>query len=81
MSDDKRAKPEKSKYPVNLLDTPFPMRGDLPKREPQWVKQWQDKQLYKKIRAAARARRSSCCTTARRTPTATSTSATRSTRS
>ena len=52
MSDDKRAKPEKSKYPVNLLDTPFPMRGDLPKREPQWVKQWQDKQLYKKIRAA-----------------------------
>jgi isoleucyl-tRNA synthetase len=55
MSDDKRAKPEKSKYPVNLLDTPFPMRGDLPKREPQWVKQWQDKQLYKKIRAAARA--------------------------
>ncbi|HBD34536.1 MAG TPA: hypothetical protein DC084_13185, partial [Cupriavidus sp.] len=26
--------------------------GDLPKREPQWVKQWQDKQLYKKIRAA-----------------------------
>ena len=54
MSDDKRAKPEKSKYPVNLLDTPFPMRGDLPKREPQWVKQWQDKQLYKKIRAARR---------------------------
>ncbi|TPQ33002.1 isoleucine--tRNA ligase, partial [Cupriavidus pinatubonensis] len=52
MSDDKRAKPEKSKYPVNLLDTTFPMRGDLPKREPQWVKQWQDKQLYKKIRAA-----------------------------
>ena len=52
MSNDKRAKPEKSKYPVNLLDTTFPMRGDLPKREPQWVKQWQDKQLYKKIRAA-----------------------------
>ncbi|SPA38280.1 isoleucine tRNA synthetase [Cupriavidus taiwanensis] len=52
MSDDKRAKPEKNKYPVNLLDTPFPMRGDLPKREPQWVKQWQEKQLYKKIRAA-----------------------------
>ncbi|UCF24985.1 MAG: class I tRNA ligase family protein, partial [Ralstonia sp.] len=52
MSDSKNAKPEKSKYPVNLLDTPFPMRGDLPKREPQWVKLWQDQQLYKKIRAA-----------------------------
>ena len=37
MSNDKRAKPEKSKYPVNLLETPFPMRGDLPKREPLWV--------------------------------------------
>ena len=24
---------------LNLPDTPFPMRGDLPKREPGWVKQ------------------------------------------
>ena len=32
----------KNAYPVNLLDTPFPMRGDLPKREPGWVKQWND---------------------------------------
>jgi len=45
-----------SKYPVNLLDTPFPMRGDLPKREPQWVKQWQDKKIYDKIRAASKGR-------------------------
>ena len=22
---------------LNLPDTPFPMRGDLPKREPGWV--------------------------------------------
>ncbi|MCE1241770.1 isoleucine--tRNA ligase [Oryzomicrobium sp.] len=35
---------------LNLPDTPFPMRGDLPKREPQWVKQWQEKKLYQKIR-------------------------------
>ncbi|MCS6766281.1 MAG: isoleucine--tRNA ligase [Candidatus Protistobacter heckmanni] len=46
-----QAKPE-SKYPVNLLDTPFPMRGDLPKREPLWVKQWQDKKIYEQIRKA-----------------------------
>ncbi|WP_087691390.1 isoleucine--tRNA ligase [Pandoraea sp. PE-S2R-1] len=45
-----------SKYPVNLLDTPFPMRGDLPKREPQWVKQWQDKKIYDKIRKASKGR-------------------------
>ena len=35
---------------LNLPDTPFPMRGDLPKREPQWVAQWQEKKLYQKIR-------------------------------
>ena len=39
-------------YPVNLLDTSFPMRGDLAKREPQWVSQWQKNKLYEKIRAA-----------------------------
>ena len=61
MSNDKPAKagtkPEKSKYPVNLLDTPFPMRGDLPKREPLWVKQWQEKQIYRAIRAARKGAR------------------------
>ncbi len=35
---------------LNLPDTPFPMRGDLPKREPLWVAQWQQKQLYQRIR-------------------------------
>ena len=39
-------------YPVNLLETAFPMRGDLPKREPQWVAQWQKNKLYEAIRAA-----------------------------
>jgi isoleucyl-tRNA synthetase len=39
-------------YPVNLLETSFPMRGDLPKREPMWVKQWQEKKIYGLIRAA-----------------------------
>ena len=31
---------------LNMPDTPFPMRGDLPKREPGWVKEWEDKGLY-----------------------------------
>ncbi|MGI4842095.1 MAG: isoleucine--tRNA ligase [Janthinobacterium lividum] len=51
----KGAKPE-SKYPVNMTDTPFPMRGDLAKREPGWVKQWQDKKIYQRIRKAAAGR-------------------------
>lgn len=25
---------EAAKYPLNLPDTPFPMRGNLPQREP-----------------------------------------------
>ncbi|WP_286298716.1 isoleucine--tRNA ligase [Polynucleobacter sp. TUM22923] len=43
---------KENSYPVNLLETSFPMRGDLPKREPQWVAQWQKNKLYEKIRAA-----------------------------
>jgi isoleucyl-tRNA synthetase len=35
---------------LNLPDTPFPMRGDLPKREPLWVKEWDDKGIYKILR-------------------------------
>ncbi|MDE2419042.1 MAG: isoleucine--tRNA ligase [Burkholderiales bacterium] len=35
---------------LNLPDTPFPMRGDLPKREPAWVKQWNEGGLYKRLR-------------------------------
>ena len=37
---------------LNLPDTPFPMRGDLPKREPNWVREWEENGLYPKLRAA-----------------------------
>jgi isoleucyl-tRNA synthetase len=44
---------------LNLPDTPFPMRGDLPKREPGWVAQWNDSAgtdsgLYQRLRLARR---------------------------
>jgi isoleucyl-tRNA synthetase len=45
-----------SKYPVNMTDTAFPMRGDLAKREPGWVKQWQDKKIYERVRKACAGR-------------------------
>ena len=35
---------------LNLPDTPFPMRGDLAKREPGWVRQWNDEGLYQQLR-------------------------------
>jgi isoleucyl-tRNA synthetase len=52
--------PEKKKTDyrktLNMPDTPFPMRGDLAKREPGWVQDWQQKQLYQRIRTAAKGR-------------------------
>ncbi|MBP0608094.1 MULTISPECIES: isoleucine--tRNA ligase [Burkholderia] len=56
MSNKKADSKPQAKYPVNLLDTPFPMRGDLPKREPQWVKEWEERGIYEKIRAASQGR-------------------------
>ncbi|MCE9550395.1 MAG: class I tRNA ligase family protein, partial [Betaproteobacteria bacterium] len=41
------------KKTLNLPDTPFPMRGDLAKREPQMLAQWQAQQRYEKIRATS----------------------------
>ncbi|ANY63261.1 isoleucine--tRNA ligase [Comamonas aquatica] len=54
MSDSKAHKPEASAYraTLNMPDTPFPMRGDLPKREPAWAKEWDEQGVYKKLRVA-----------------------------
>ncbi|MBL8517329.1 MAG: isoleucine--tRNA ligase [Betaproteobacteria bacterium] len=38
------------KSTLNLPDTPFPMRGDLAKREPAWIAQWRERKLYERIR-------------------------------
>ncbi len=51
--------PQKSldyKATLNLPDTPFPMRGNLPKREPDRLAQWQQQDLYKAIRTASAGR-------------------------
>ncbi|OZA31038.1 MAG: isoleucine--tRNA ligase [Hydrogenophilales bacterium 17-61-9] len=44
------------KSTLNLPDTPFPMRGDLARREPGWVKSWQEHKRYEAIRKAAAGR-------------------------
>ena len=56
MSEPQTEQPAKTDYrsTLNLPDTPFPMRGDLPKREAGWVKAWEDKGIYKKLRDARR---------------------------
>ena len=42
------------KKTLNLPETAFPMRGDLPKREPGWIAKWNDEGLYKQLRVARR---------------------------
>ncbi|MFA5664636.1 isoleucine--tRNA ligase [Castellaniella sp.] len=44
------------KNTLNLPETPFPMRGNLAKREPGWIDQWQENKVYQAIRAAASGR-------------------------
>ncbi|MPT40861.1 MAG: isoleucine--tRNA ligase, partial [Achromobacter sp.] len=44
------------KKTLNLPDTPFPMRGDLARREPAWISQWEENHVYQAIRAASRGR-------------------------
>src|SRR5690242_5153959 len=44
------------KSTLNLPDTPFPMRGDLAKREPKWVEEWQRNKVYEAIRKACKGR-------------------------
>ena len=46
------AVPQDYRATLNLPDTPFPMRGDLPKREPGWVQQWNDDGVYQQLREA-----------------------------
>ena len=65
-----------------LPKTDFPMRAGLPQREPLLLKRWEEIDLYERLREVAEGpSAASCCTTARPMPTATSISATRSTRS
>lgn len=41
---------------LNLPESPFPMRGNLAKREPGWIAAWEEKKVYAAIREAARGR-------------------------
>ena len=53
MPDDKKVD---YKATLNLPETPFPMRGDLAKREPGWIRGWQDTKLYERLREHCRGR-------------------------
>jgi len=42
---------------INLLETPFPMRGDLAKREPSMLSKWIEEKRYQKLRAKCKGRK------------------------
>ncbi len=44
------------KHTLNLPKTDFPMRGNLPQREPQRLAQWQEKKIYEKQREQSKGR-------------------------
>ena len=46
------SQPVDYKDTLNLADTPFPMRANLAKREPDWLKEWEADDVYGKIRAS-----------------------------
>ncbi|NMP14857.1 isoleucine--tRNA ligase [Thalassotalea sp. Y01] len=46
------------KHTLNLPDTEFPMRGNLPQREPKMLQAWAEQDLYGQIRAAKKGKKS-----------------------
>lgn len=48
--------PAELKQTVNLPRTEFPMKGNLPEREPRWLARWETFRLYSRIREARRGR-------------------------
>jgi len=41
------------KHTLNLPQTDFPMKANLPQREPEWLAFWHDINLYQKLQAGA----------------------------
>ncbi|MDB5371491.1 MAG: isoleucine-tRNA ligase, partial [Belnapia sp.] len=50
------AAPQDYRGTVFLPQTPFPMKGDLPKREPQWLERWQRLDLWTQLRTRSAGR-------------------------
>lgn len=58
MPDPSEHKPQTRNYRETLFlpQTDFPMRGKLPKAEPEWIKRWDKMQLYQRMREDAASR-------------------------
>jgi isoleucyl-tRNA synthetase len=56
-NNDNSSAADKYRDTVFLPKTDFPMRGELPKREPGMVRRWQDMDLYSKIRKSSKGKK------------------------
>ena len=56
---------------LNLPKTDFPMRGNLPQKEPEILKFWEENDIYHLVEKEMRASPNLSFMTARRMPTAT----------
>ena len=65
------------KATLNLPKTDFPMKANLPQREPEMLAWWEQQKLYQQIQEAGRDGPAMSCTMALPTPTAAFTSAMR----
>jgi len=54
MSRDDPKKGQEYKHTITLPSTQFPMRGDLPRREPAMLEQWESEDLYGQLQAHAK---------------------------
>ena len=63
------------KSTLNLPQTAFPMKANLPQNEPRMLAEWEESKLYERIQQARAGAPATSCTTARLTPPAPSTSA------
>ena len=60
------------KATLNLPKTDFPMKANLPQREPEILAWWEQERLYEQIQEAGKADRGMCCMMALRMPMAAS---------
>ena len=58
------------KATLNLPKTDFPMKANLPQREPELLAWWEQERLYEQIQDDGKAGRCMSCTMARPMPTA-----------
>ena len=79
--DDKPKKTDRYRDTVFLPKTDFAMKAGLPQKEPEFLKRWAEMDLYRKLREQSAGRPKYVLHDGHPMPTATCTSATRSTRS